>query len=185
MFKRVVTLTLTTALSGAGLIASTASAAAEPAHVTPSTCGAVYGSTNWEEPTTGASIKQLFIRIRVGDDDIRPGTVALARVMINQGGQRILLKEKPLNIPEKSFPNVSLLQAEYDLAAERDGDPETDEDPGIIADWMIKGFAIRYVSGQPDIFSTPDNWNMNDIQVFYPRDDDSGFHSPPDPSADV
>lgn len=142
---------------------ATSAAIAVPAQadpVLPTHCGVERGGTDWVvQGGDPAFVDKFFIRIEVGDDDIRSGSAVSAVVVVKTlfTGKKSAIA----TLTSDPQPNGSVFSGTVQL--ERD---ENDQDTWAHPDG-IESVEILYTSGQPDIFSTPDNWNMNSITVDY------------------
>ena len=126
-------------------------------------CGQDHGQADWNAPVAGTVVKQLTLRILVGNDDIRQGTGVFASVHIkNKSGDKWIGQSGPIN-NYVGYPNGSLLQAKISLANTGLGQVTIDD---------VVAVYIMYGSGLPDVFSTWVNWNMNAVRVLYPKSPD-------------
>lgn len=94
-------------------------------------------------------VTRLRVTLRTGSDDLRGGSQAYALVGFGSRGRQ----EFPLN-NGAGWGNGSVNTATYDL-------------PNGTRLRDIQLFGIRYVSGRSDVFSTTDNWNLDELQVDY------------------
>ncbi|MGK8522695.1 hypothetical protein ACRS6B_14535 [Nocardia asteroides] len=124
-------------------------------------CGKRLGTTDWQGPLTDENthVNELFISINVGGDDIRSGTVVSAVVSF----RTIWDHEKSASavLTSDPHPNNSDFFGKVSLRS------RSDDIDSLVSPSDIDKVEILYTSGQPDIFSTPDNWNMDSISVQY------------------
>lgn len=130
-------------------------------------CGTDFGRADWNTPAWGTILTEVTLRIQVGNDDIRSGTSVYAWLHIKNS-----VTDKWVSVPGPingyaNFPNNSLLQVKI---------PLTDPSLGLVTPENIQDVFISYVPGMPDVFSSPDNWNMNAIRILYPKN--SNLHPP-------
>jgi hypothetical protein len=153
---RVRALATAVALLATSILASARPAEALIAPELESYCGTNYGHLDWHEPAWGRIIEELQFKIHVGNDDIRSGTRVYATVRLASPSRAETLPWQELE--QAGVSPGSWLEGKYFL-------PRSN----IPVD-RIKGVAILYTSGQPDPFSTPDNWDMTSLQILYSVD---------------
>ncbi|MFF0494242.1 hypothetical protein ACFYTQ_34930 [Nocardia sp. NPDC004068] len=139
--------------------------AAGPARAisTPTThCGRHFDSVDWQalSSTDTSHVDTLFVTIDVGGDDIRSGTgvsgTVTFRTLLSRSDQRAsgVLTSDP-------HPNNSTFTGRISLGSRPDAIDT------LVSPLDIRAIELASSSGQPDIFSTPDNWNMDSISVQY------------------
>ncbi|RKG90513.1 hypothetical protein [Corallococcus terminator] len=96
-------------------------------------------------------ITQLTVTIVTGGDDLRTASNAVASFRYTNTSGNQLVTSFNLN-NGVSWPNSSTKTVTFAT-------------PAGIYQGLLLDFAIQFTSGQPDIFSTGDNWNMNAITV--------------------
>ncbi|GAB2678520.1 hypothetical protein [Nocardia goodfellowii] len=129
----------------------------EPAH-----CGKNNGNVDWTPPASNPdenpAIDELLITINVGGDDIRSNTTVSATVTFTSDFS-IAPQTATDTLTTSPHPNDTNFSSRIPLAS-NGGDS--------VRPRSIEAVEIFYSSGQPDIFSTPDNWNMDSMSVQYP-----------------
>lgn len=162
LFPKGITLALTIILSSSiGVITTAGVANARPAGITDD-CGPRFGNADWDDTfaeSQGRLVDHLLFQINVGGDDIRGGTVVSAIITDVFNGTT----QMNLNVGQER-PNSSTF-------VERFVFPRDWADRGVHPP-NITSITITYTSGQPDWFSTPDNWNLTGIKVFFPKNVD-------------
>jgi len=153
---------------------------------------AAFANELWQKPAYGTLINQLVVRIVTGTDDLRQASQAVAYILLDNG--KFLDNGKPRQQTIRlggftSAPGVVSGGLNYNYqtntwdgwSASSFNDPRFfiwDYDTTIFPELQGKnGFPVNYIrwfkihfeSGQPDILSTPDNWNLNAIRVLYPK----------------
>lgn len=104
-------------------------------------------------------IIKLRIEIATGGDDLRTASNAIATLKYTSVSGNQLTASINLNNGAQ-WPGWSLRTVNFTLPA------------GVLLS-RAHAFRIQFYSGQPDIFSTGDNWNMNGITVTGILDDES------------
>lgn len=142
--------------------------------------GTAFADTTWSEPVYGTPVKQLVVRIVTGnDDDLRQGSQAKVSIGLDDGlDSKQTLELGGLNWNDATqswdgWPGGSFRLKKFYL-------PATIFPVLPVVDY-IQWFRISFTSGKPDIFSTPDNWNINAIRVLYPKKSDTD----PTPTTDI
>jgi hypothetical protein len=96
-------------------------------------------------------ITHLRIKIVTGGDDLRTASNAVAQLRYTTTSGSSLSTSGNLN-NGASWPNHSINTVTLAM-------------PAGVYEGRLTEFAIQFSSGQPDPFSTGDNWNMNSITV--------------------
>ena len=112
------------------------------------------------DPPPAPTITALRIVIQTGDDDLRTDSSAVARLWFVDASGRRRNAGMDLN-GRQAWGNWSTNTRDMPVP------------PGLtLAD--LDRFEIEFTSGQPDVFHTGDNWNMQSIEVYAVLDDDEG-----------
>jgi hypothetical protein len=130
----------------------------------------------WQRPVYGTIIQQLVVRVVTGTDDLRQGSKAYAYIGLeNAIGKRETLYLSGLNLNEQTgswdgWPGGSFRLKKCWAWADSTIFPEIrGNNPAGFPVNYIRWFWIHFESGKPDIFSSPDTWNLNAIRVLYPK----------------
>ncbi|MCB9599725.1 MAG: hypothetical protein H6721_23085 [Sandaracinus sp.] len=120
----------------------------------------VCASTAWADPPPSPEVAELRVVIVTGDDDLRRDSTAVARLEFNDRSGRRLTISRDLNA-RNEWPNWST-------------NTRTMPVPDGVTLANLDSFAIEFTSGQPDVFHTGDNWNLQSIEVWATLDDAEG-----------
>ncbi|MBF6174981.1 hypothetical protein [Nocardia blacklockiae] len=150
-------------------------AVAGPAEALPTTtihCGKHYDSVDWQAPSLAdtSHVDTLFFAVDVGGDDIRSGTGVSATVTFRTLFSRVDTRRSAV-LTSDPHPNNSHFSGSVSLGS------RSDDIESLVSPMDIFRVELVSASGQPDIFSTPDNWNMDSLSVQYTTFEDSRtFH---------